>query len=139
MAARRWRRSRRVLADGLRALGGDHPPVGGGPSSPFTNTWSYLKAHIPGASALPDLTFNFGLVQFFGMTPDGKVNLEAITLPPLFTVDDHWWFATLESTVDPLPPYATYPSNSNQLTPSGNPFAAQLFHDRWYSAGCGAR
>ena len=50
------------LADGLRALGGDHPPAGGGPSSPLANTWSYLKAHIPGASMLPDLTFNFGLV-----------------------------------------------------------------------------
>lgn len=127
------------LADGLRALGGDHPPSGGGPSSPFTNTWSYLKARVPGASALPDLTFNFGLVQFFGMTPDGKVNLEAIALPPLFTVDDHWWFATLESAVDPLPPYATYASNSNQVTPVGNPFAAPLFHDRWYDAGCKAR
>lgn len=131
------------LADGLRALGGDQAPIGDGPSSPFTNTWSYLKANVPGASALPDLTFNFGLVQFFGMTPDGKVNLEAIALPPLFTVDDDWWFATLEAardgmglTADPSPPYAMYPSNSNQLTSFGNPFAAPLFHDRWYGADC---
>ena len=57
------------LADGLRSLGGDQPPAGGGPSSPFANTWSYLKAHIPGASALSDLTFNFGLAFYFGMTP----------------------------------------------------------------------
>jgi len=134
-----------LVADGLRALGGDHPPVGGGPSSPFANTWSYLKAHvhIPGASALPDLTFNFALVSLFG-TPDGKVNLEAITPPPLFTADDHWWFATLEAERDPLtgltaavaPPYGPYPSNANQITSSGNPFAAELFHDRWYGARC---
>lgn len=135
------------LAEGLRALGGDHPPAGGGPSSPFANTWSYLKAHIPGASALPHLTFNFGLVSFFGMTPDGKVNLEAIALPPLFTADDHWWFATLEGTrdamtgavADPAPPYAPYASNANHVTPSGSPFAAKLFRDRWYAPTCAAR
>ena len=88
------------LADGLRSLGGDQPPAGGGPSSPTANTWSYLKAHIPGASMLPDLTFNFGLAFYFGMTPDGRVNLEAMTPPPLFTIDDHWWFATLASVRD---------------------------------------
>jgi hypothetical protein len=135
------------LSDGLRALGGDHPPAGGGPSSPFANTWSYLKARIPGASALPDLTFNFGLVSFFGMTPDGKVNLEAIALPPLFTADDHWWFATLEAardagtglSADPEPPYAPYASNANQVTLSGNPFAAPVFRDRWYGSTCARR
>ena len=134
------------LADGLTALGGDHPPDAGGPSSPFANTWSYLKAHIPGASALPDLTFNFTLAFYFA-TPDGNVNLEAMRPPPLFTVDDHWWFATLGSvrdsvtglTVDSAPPYAAYLSNANHDTPWGNPFTASLFHDRWYSAQCAAR
>jgi cytosine/adenosine deaminase-related metal-dependent hydrolase len=134
------------IADGLRALGGDHPPAGGGASSPFTNTWSYLKARIPGASVLPDLTFNLGLAYYFG-TPAGQVNLETMTPPPLFTVDDHWWFATLASvrdvstglTADPAPPYAPYGSNSNQDTPVGSPFAAALFHDRWYAARCAAR
>jgi 5-methylthioadenosine/S-adenosylhomocysteine deaminase len=136
-----------VIADGLRSLGGDHPPLGGGPSSPFSNTWSYLKAHIPGASALPDLTFNFGLASFFGLTADGKVNLEAITVPPLFTVDDHWWFATLEAVRDPVtgltadsaPPYGAYLSNANHVSSFTNPFAAPLFHDRWYGASCAAR
>jgi 5-methylthioadenosine/S-adenosylhomocysteine deaminase len=135
------------LADGLRALGGDQPPPGGGPSSPFTNTWSYLKAHIAGASLLPDLTFNLGLAFFFGMTPDGKVNLEAMTPPPLFVVDDHWWFATLAAsrdrvtglTADAHPPYAEYLSNANQLTPFGNPFSVTAFHDRWYRARCAAQ
>jgi hypothetical protein len=86
-------------------------------------------------------------VFYFGMTSDGRVNLEAMTPPPLFTIDDHWWFATLASvrdpvssvTVDSTPPYAPYASNSNQDTPFGNPFAAPLFHDRWYDAQCAAR
>jgi hypothetical protein len=34
------------------------------------------------------------------------------------------------------PPYRPYPSNANQITPSGNPFAAELFRDRWYGALC---
>jgi cytosine/adenosine deaminase-related metal-dependent hydrolase len=133
------------LADGLRSLGGDQPPAGGGPSSPLANTWSYLKAHIQGASMLSDVTFNFGLAFYFG-TPDGQVNLEAMTPPPLFTSDDHWWFATLAAvrdavtgvTVDSAPPYAAYASNANHDTPFGNPFAAPLFQDRWY-AQCAAR
>ena len=135
------------LADGLTSLGGDQPPAGGGPSSPLTNTWSYLKAHIPGAGALPDLVFNSLLASFFA-TSDGKMmNLEAMTLPPLFIIDDHWWFATLGSvrdpvtglTVDTAPPYAAYASNANHVTPGGNPFAAALFHDRWYDARCPGR
>jgi hypothetical protein len=75
------------------------------------------------------------------------VNLEAITLPPLFTVDDHWWFATLEAardpatglTTDPAPPYAAYLSNANHVSSLTNPFAASLFHDRWYAASCVTR
>ena len=124
---------RSLVTDGLRALGGDQPPAGGGPSSPFANTWSYLKARVPGASALADIVFNFGLIQFFGTTPDGKVNLESIVPPPFFTADDHWWFATLEGAIDPQPPYATYPANANHVSASGSPFAARLFRERWYA------
>ena len=131
------------LADGLRSLGGDQPPPGGGPSSPFVNTWSYLKARIPGASTLPDLTFNLLLASFFH-TSDGKTNLEAITLPPLFIIDDHWWFATLAAVRDPVtgltvgmaPPYAAYVSNANHVTAWGNPFAEPLFRARWYEPRC---
>lgn len=124
------------LGDGLRALGGDHPPAGGGPSSPFTNTWSYLKARVPGAAALPDAMFNLALMQAVGATPDGKVNLESIALPPLFTADDHWWFANLEAIADPQPPYAVYPSNANHVSAAGNPFAAEEFRGRWYASSC---
>lgn len=120
-----------LVRDGLRALGGDYPPAGG-TSSPLANTWSYLKARIPGAGALPDLVFNFALVSFFGTTPDGHLNLEAITPPPLFTVDDHWWFATLEASVDGQPPYAAYAANANHIEDGANPFAAAQFRDRWY-------
>jgi len=127
-----------VVSDGLQALGGDHPPAGGGPSSPFTNTWSYLKAHIPGVSALPDWQFNLLLVSFFDVTPAGQLNLEAITPPPFFTVDDHWWFSTIEAVTDPQPPYAAYAANYNQVTSSGNPLAAERFRDRWYGQ-CAAR
>jgi 5-methylthioadenosine/S-adenosylhomocysteine deaminase len=134
------------VSDGLRALGGDHPLAGGGPSSPFANTWSYLKARIPGYSAFPDLIFNFGLVSLFG-TPDGQVNLEAIVPPPLFTADDHWWFATLEAarnpatglTADSAPPYGPYAANANHVTTSGSPFAAPLFRERWYGSACAKR
>ena len=121
-----------LVSDGLLALGGDQPPAGGGPSSPLTNTWSYLKARIPGAAALPDLHFNFALVSFFGTTPTGQLNLEAITPPPMFTIDDHWWFSTLEARPDADPPYAAYAANSNQLTSSRNPFRAKSFRHRWY-------
>lgn len=136
-----------LLADGLRGLGGDQPPPGGGPASPYTNTWSYLKAHIPGASLLPDLTFNLGLAFYFGLTADGMVNLEAMTQAPLFTVDDRWWFATLEAerdpvtglTTEPAPPYAAYASNANHVTALGNPFAKTRFRDRWYGGRCAGR
>jgi len=134
------------LTDAMRALGGDHPLPGGGPSSPFANTWRYLKARIPAVSALPDLRFNFILVSLVG-TPDGRVNLEAMTPPPLFTVDDDWWFATLASRRDPVsgltadadPPYSPYLSNSNQDTALDSPFAAELFHNRWYGRACRIR
>jgi hypothetical protein len=69
-----------------------------------------------------------------------------MTPPPLFTVDDAWWFATLAGTRDPVtgltddpaPPYARYPSNASHITALGNPFAPDEFQDRWYSARCRA-
>ncbi len=137
-----------VIGFGMHAFGGDHPPAAGGPSSPFTNTWSFLKAGFPGGSTLTDLQFNlFVLAYFFGLTPDGKVNLEAMTPPPFFTADDTWWLSTLGAkrdpltglTVDPIPPYRPYPANANQVGTSGNPFAPELFEQRWYSSGCSAK
>jgi hypothetical protein len=135
---------RALMTDGLRALGGDQSFVGGGPTFPFANTWSYLKARIPGTSALPDSIFNAVLVSTFGSTSDGRLNLEAMAPPPLFSIDDHWWFATLEARRHPAtgltqtadPPYAPYPSNDNHVGIGGNLFAPELFRHRWYSSGC---
>jgi len=42
-----------TLRDALNAMGGDNPPAGGGPADD-SNTYSYLKVHIPGAGALTD-------------------------------------------------------------------------------------
>lgn len=128
----------------MHAMGGDFPPVGGGPSSPFANTWSYLKANFLGTAGLPDSTFNFGLAFYFGLTPDNKINLEAMTPPPLFTVDDAWWLATLGAkrdvvtgfTADVAPPYKPYLANTNQVSSSGNPLAPETFGQRWHSTGC---
>lgn len=129
------------VTDGLHALGGDFPPPGGGPSSPFANTWSYLKARFAGTAGLPDIVFNFGLGQNFGFTSAGEVNLEAIGPPPLFTADDEWWFATLGAARDEAgltlvatPRYRRYPANANHVTPSGNPFAPGMLRERWYAA-----
>ena len=93
------------------------------------------------------MTFNFGLVFYFGLTPDTKVNLEAMAPPPFFTVDDDWWFATLAAAREPVsgltdaatPPYARYLSNSNQINALANPLAAQQFQNRWYAGGCAGR
>jgi len=135
------------IRNGLRAMGGDFPPIGGGPSSPFTNTWSYLKASFDGTAALDDLTFNFGLGTFFGFAPGPLVNLEGITLPPLFTVDDDWWFATLGADLEEetgmtdvtTAPYGRYVSNANQVTADGNPFGARDYEQRWYrTRPCGS-
>ena len=42
-----------MIADGLRAMGGDRPPPGGGPS-PLTNTWSYLRLNSLAGTGLTD-------------------------------------------------------------------------------------
>ena len=105
-----------VLRDGLEALAGDNPPPGGGPA-PLTNTYSYLKANVPGGSGLTDAQFNAQLA-FIAGTVGGKLNLEAVELSPLFTHDDDWLFAVLEDAVDDAVwPYAPYPANANHVGP----------------------
>jgi len=123
-----------AIADGLRAMGGDTPPDGGGPS-PVTNTWSYLKARFLGTAGMTDPQFLTSvLIPFFGAV-DGKVNLEAVSPPPLFVADDDWWRATLAAAIDSTPPYGRYPANANHVTVLGNPFEPEAFDERWYSAG----
>jgi len=120
------------LQAGLDALGGDHPPAGGGPG-PADNTYSYLKAHVAGGAAvsLPDPVFRSLLASEVGVLPDGSLNLESIRLDPLFEQDDHLLTDFLHAQVDPVtglladpdPPYQLYPADLNFVGPLGNPFA----------------
>jgi hypothetical protein len=121
------------LAAGLDALGGDRPPVGGGPG-PANNSYSYLQAHVDGGqlAGLPASIFRALLANELDDTlQDGSLNLEAIQLAPLFEQDDQFLTALLHGDVDPstglladpTPPYRLYPADLNFITPDGNPFA----------------
>jgi hypothetical protein len=128
------------LRNALAAMGGDHPPLGGGPA-PLTNTYSYLKARIPGAGALTDAQFTLALASQFGVTSDGLLNMEAIQLSPLVVVDDDFFFHLMGDEVfvdtgliaDDTPPFRLYPSNFNQVGADGDPFSAPDFRDRYFA------
>ena len=128
-----------LIEQGLRALGGDNPPAGGGPS-PLTNTWSYLRLNSQVGAGLTDPQFLFGVLIPAFTVVNGRLNIEAMSPAPLFTVDDDWWLATLAANVDPTsglvaddsPPYRRYPANFNHVTALGNPFSAEDF-ERLYA------
>jgi 5-methylthioadenosine/S-adenosylhomocysteine deaminase len=129
----------KLLNDGLVALGGDNPPQGGGPAD-LSNTYSYLKQHFTLPFPMTDAQFmQLVLVPEAG-TVGGKLNLERLTLTPLFTIDDEFFFDVLGDRVnpatglldDPTPPFKLYLSNENQLENGLNPFAPRAFEDRWY-------
>jgi cytosine/adenosine deaminase-related metal-dependent hydrolase len=129
-----------LIEQGLRAMGGDNPPEGGGPS-PLTSTWSYLKLHSLAGTGLTDTQFLFGvLVPTFGLV-DGKLNIEAMSPQPLFMADDEWRFATLAARVDPVsglvagetPSYRPYPANFNHVTPLGNPLDFPTLERGWFA------
>jgi hypothetical protein len=119
------------LKAGLVALGGDNPPVGGGPG-PATNTYSYLKAHVSGGAAagLPDPVFRGLLASYVGVLSDGSLNIEPMQLNPLFATDDAFLRDILHADIDPTtglldepaPPYRLYPANLNFVGPLGDPF-----------------
>ncbi len=128
-----------ALEEALEALGGDHPPEGGGPADD-SNTYSYLKQHVPLPFPMTDAQFRqFVLVPTAG-TVDGRLNLERLTLPPLLTEDDDFFFDVLAQRLDPAtglvddptPPFRLYPANANQVTEGTNPLAAESFEERWY-------
>jgi len=135
----------KLLNDGLVALGGDNPPPGGGPAD-LTNTYSYLKQHFTLPFPMTDAQFmQFVLVPRAG-TVGGKLNLERLTLTPLFTIDDEFFFDVLGDRInpatglldDPTPPFKLYLSNENQLENGVNPFAPEAFEDRWYRCDNGS-
>jgi 5-methylthioadenosine/S-adenosylhomocysteine deaminase len=128
-----------ALRDALNAMGGDNPPAEGGPADD-SNTYSYLKTHIPGASALTDLEFRQRLTRFFGLAPDGRLNMEGIQLSPVLVEDDDFYFHVLggevfadtELIADITPPFGLYLANFNQIQLLGNPFIANQYRDRYY-------
>ena len=128
------------LRDALNAMGGDNPPAGGGPAD-NSNTYSYLKAHIPGARALTEAQFRQELTFFFGLAPNGHLNIEGLQLSPVLLEDDHFYFHLLGGEVSPTtgliaddaPPFGLYLSNFNQIQPLGNPFAANNYRDRYFT------
>lgn len=128
-----------TLRDALNAMGGDNPPAGGGPA-PDSNTYSYLKAHIPGASFLTDAQFRQLLTFYFGLAPNGRLNMEGIQLSPVLVEDDDFYFHVIGAEVfldsgliaDTTPPFGLYLTNFNQIQLLGNPFIANKYRDRYY-------
>jgi 5-methylthioadenosine/S-adenosylhomocysteine deaminase len=128
-----------TLTAALNALGGDNPPAGGG-TADDTNTYSYLKANIPGAADLTDAQFRYELTLFAGLDSKGRLNLEGIQLSPVLVQDDHFYFHLLEGEVsggtglisDPSPPFGLYPTNLNQIQPQGNPFDEEEYGERYF-------
>jgi 5-methylthioadenosine/S-adenosylhomocysteine deaminase len=128
-----------TLRDALNAMGGDDPPAGGGPADD-SNTYSYLKAHIPGASFLTDTQFRQLLTFYFGLAPNGRLNIEGIQLSPVLVEDDDFYFHVLGAEVftdtgliaDTTPPFGVYLANFNQIQLLGNPFTANKYRDRYY-------
>ncbi len=123
-------------------MGGDNPPLGGGPA-PNSNTYSYLKAHVAGGATagLTDAQFRQLLTLYFGLTPDGRLNIERLQLAPLLVEDDDFYFHLLGAEVfpgsgliaDATPPFMLYLSNFNQVQSLGNPFAAFTYRDRYFT------
>jgi len=121
-------------------MGGDNPPAGGGPADD-SNTYSYLKAHIPGASALTDAQLRQELTFFFGLAPNGRLNMEGVELSPVLVEDDDFYFHLLGGEVFPIsgliaddtPPFGLYLANFNQIQPLGNPFAVDDYRDRYFN------
>jgi 5-methylthioadenosine/S-adenosylhomocysteine deaminase len=130
----------RALGAALHALGGDGArPASGLP--PATAAFDYLQQHWNGgldrgmsAKAFRDQV----LAPQFGRV-DGRLNVEAISLGPLLTDDDPFFFDIVSGLrdgvpADTSPPFHLYPANFNQIGPHGNPFSRRAFVDRWYAA-----
>jgi 5-methylthioadenosine/S-adenosylhomocysteine deaminase len=128
-----------TLGNALKAMGGDNPPAGGGPGDD-SNTYSYLKANIPGAAALTDSQFRGELTLLAGLAPNGRLNLEGIQLSPVFVESDHFYFHLLGGDIsqntglimDENPPFGLYPANLNQIQMQGNPFDGKEYRQRYF-------
>ena len=115
--------------------------MGGGPA-PDTNTYSYLKAHVAGGAVagLSDTQFRQLLTSYFGLTPDGRLNIEGLQLAPVLVEDDDFYFHLVGAEVfpdtgliaDTIPRFMLYLANFNQVQSAGNPFIAADYRDRYF-------
>jgi hypothetical protein len=131
----------KALSDGLGAMGGDNPPLGGGPADD-SNTYSYLKARVAGGavSGMTDDQFRQLLTFYFGLDTNGRLNIEGLQLTPVLLEDDDFYLHVLGAEVssssgliaDDTPPFMLYLPNFNQVQPLGNPFAATDYRDRYF-------
>ena len=128
-----------LLRGALTAMGGDNPPPEGGPADD-SNTYSYLKQHIPGASGLTDAQVRQLLTFYFGLAPNGRLNIEGIQLSPVLVQDDDFYFHVVGGEVfpnsgliaDTTPPFGLYLANFNHVQVLGNSFIASEYRDRFY-------
>ncbi len=131
-----------TLSDALRALGGDGAGAASGPPA-ASATFSYLQRHWNSGLDRGMSAASFRdqvLAPMFGRI-NGRLNIERISLGPLLTDDDQFFFDFIAGfrrrggvPADPTPPFRPYPADYNQLGPDGNPFAMGAFFDRWYRA-----
>src|SRR5829696_1877818 len=122
-----------TLRAGLRALGGNGAKAASGPPPP-SRTFTYLRSRWNGGAdrGLTDRAFRDGvLAPSFGRVGK-RINLERIELPPLLTVDDHFFFSALSGATDAFPPFRAYRANRNFVSSAGNAFATKRFFKRWY-------
>jgi len=103
--------------------------------------YTYLRTHWTDGSdgGLTNTAFRDDVLAPLVGRVQGKINLGRISLSPLFTADDHFFFAVLGGRrtaagvpVDDAPPYRLYRANFNFIGRAGDPFAAKRFFGRWY-------
>jgi hypothetical protein len=131
-----------TLTDALRALGGDGAGVASGPPA-ASATFSYLQRHWNRGldREMSAASFRDQVLAPMVGRINGRLNIERISLGPLLTDDDQFFFDFLAGfrrgggvPADPTPPFGPYQADYNQLGPDGNPFAMGSFFNRWYRA-----
>ena len=123
----------RTLRLGLRALGGNGAKVASGPPPP-SRVFSYLRAHWNrGADrSLSEAAFRDRVLAPYVGRIGTRINLERAQLPPLFTLDDRFFFSVLGGVADRSPPFRIYRANRNFVSAGKDPFTPRKFFRRWY-------
>ena len=91
-------------------------------------------------SGLTDAEFRQQLTFFFGLAPNGRLNMESVQLSPVLVEDDDFYFhvggevsSTTGLIADYTPPFGLYLANFDHIQPLGNPFAGNSYRDRYYN------